>query len=96
MRKEKFTNSCEYAVEIRKTSIDYILHKIDKDPVNINESSLGINITTYYISEHATYNGDKFKSDNDTMFTLLKNDLKYTSGWNYITGFKRDKNGRVA
>ena len=45
---------------------------------------------------NTTHNGPEFDKDNQDLFTLLRNYLTITDGWNVISNYQRNKDGRVA
>ena len=48
------------------------------------------------IKKNATLRDAEFKQDNDILFTILRHYLTGTNGWNVISKFSHDKDGRGA
>ena len=94
--KEKFTNYCECCVGTRNIPIDYILNRIDVVPNDMSIATINTPFSHEFISSNATHIGEKFNSDSSLVFTLLENDLRDTPGWNHISSFKRNRDGRSA
>ena len=45
---------------------------------------------------NTTHDGSQFQKDNHDLFTLIRNYLTGTDGWNVISGYNRSRDGRGA
>jgi len=49
-----------------------------------------------YMTKNATLTGPEFNQDNEVLYTILRHYLTGTAGWNIISKFSRNKDGRGA
>jgi len=81
---------------IRGITLEYLLrNQRNEDLFLIEDASPNVE-SSEFIKESATFRGAGFKQDNDILFTVLRHYLTGTSGWNVISRFSREKDGRGA
>ena len=80
----------------RGITLEYLLrNQRNADPQLIEEAIPDVE-SPELIKKNATLRGAGFKQDNDILFTILRHYLTGTNGWNVISKFSRDKDGRGA
>lgn len=82
----------------RGISLDYLIRS--EDPVNlanppIEDPSPDVN-SLDFMRLNTTHQGPEFEKDNQDLFTLLRHYLTGTDGWNVISRYSRNRNGRNA
>ena len=83
---------------IRGINLDYLTRDTDPlphPPNLIEDSSPNVN-SLDFMRLNTTHTGPDFNKDNQDLFTLLRNFLTGTDGWNVISKFQRNKDGRSA
>ena len=83
---------------IQGINLDYLTRDTDPSPPPpnlIEHPSPDVN-SLDFMRLNTTHSGPDFNKDNQDLFTLLRNFLTGTDGWNVISKFQRNKDGRSA
>ena len=83
---------------VRGINLDYLTRDVDplpRPPNYIEDAHPHVN-SLDFMRLNATHFGSEFDKDNQGLYTLLRNFLTGTDGWNIIANFQRNKDGRNA
>ena len=79
---------------VRSITINYLLRANDNDTL-IEEADPDIN-SVEFMTDNASLSGNEYSDDNRTLYTILRHFLTNTPGWNVISRYSREGNGRAA
>ena len=80
----------------RGISLEYLLRQEDNNPVNpIEDPAPDVN-SIEFMKLNASLRGNDYKTDNQNLYIILRHYLSNTPGWNVISKFSNENNGRLA
>ena len=96
--REKIETLTSSVKGVRGINLDYLTRDVNPLPLPSNyieDANPDVN-SLDFMRLNATHFGPEFDKDNQGLFTLLRNFLTGTDGWNIIAKFQRNKDGRNA
>ena len=81
---------------IRSITLDYLLRPDESQPEEVIEKARPNVQSDDFVKANATLSGAEYNQDNKILYTILQLHLTDTSGWNVISRFAKEKDGRSA
>ena len=96
--REKMDTVISFIKGCRGIGLNYLTRETNPDNPpqgSIEEASPNVN-SLEFMRLNTTHEGPEFQKDNHDLFTLIRNYLTGTDGWNVISRFNRARDGRGA